>query len=890
MSQSRGTYWTNHPWTLYFPDGRTVTGYGTQTSNMSDRNGNTITVQNIDPNVAGQNPVNVLTDALGRTITMQHQLSNSTVVQDTITRSGYNGQALTWYVNWTSVVLNGSLNYYCTGQNDICPGNMVQRVVSSITLPTPQDGSLLTYSFGYDGSNIGGWGELNQVTLPGVGSYPGASVHYNYSQENQWKTILGYLPESPVSTKTVSWKDDADGIQRTDTWQYSFASTQSQITNPDGGVARSYFYDPHAYSDPNRGLVFKTVQPNSDTVERAWQHNRPYGAQGIDPANPYVKSEYRSVSTSGSPVQASVKTFTNDKNGNATLTWETDWIPYSSVGHNVYGAPNPYSNAGVRSTTNTYSVLVSNAGDGTESIIDEVNGYWHAGSPLFRNLPARRVTSGLGAGAVSESSYDAHGNVSQERQWDSTKAAGQPASLNTSNSVIVYRTYDGYGNPSTVTNGRGYLINLSYDSNNLYVSQKVQAYGTSDSRTFNYGHDFYSGLVTSETDSDHTAWSRTLNYDKFGRNTLVTESGMRTTATTYNDGLRQILVKSDLNTVNDQALVRATWFDALGRVRLTKQLEQAGNDVNNAFYGIKALTRYYTPPSSGTSYQLVSNPYVSGNEQSMGWTRTKFDTNGRPVQVVHFNGPASSLPYPWGGSSSDTGTGAATAAYASYSVTVTDETGVARTTTVDGLGRMNQVSENGIGATTIYSYDALDNLTGVTPASGSSRAFNYSSRKLLTSAFNPESGTTSYTYDNNGNLQMRTDNRGIAASYTYNGLDQISGKTYSDYSTSYPTPWVSYGYNKGWLTSVSGSSVYQYTGFDGLGRVTSGTQTANSQAYPFQVQYNLANGVKSLTYPSGRVVTTSYDGAGRELSVTGTNQNGIAVGYVAAPRMRRTER
>ena len=47
--------------------------------------------------------------------------------------------------------------------------------------------------------------------------------------------------------------------------------------------------------------------------------------------------------------------------------------------------------------------------------------------------------------------------------------------------------------------------------------------------------------------------------------------------------------------------------------------------------------------------------------------------------------------------------------------------------------------------------------------------------------FNPESGTTSYTYDNNGNLQMRTDNRGIAASNTYNGLDQISGKTYKEY-------------------------------------------------------------------------------------------------------------
>jgi len=93
---------------------------------------------------------------------------------------------------------------------------------------------------------------------------------------------------------------------------------------------------------------------------------------------------------------------------------------------------------------------------------------------------------------------------------------------------------------------------------------------------------------------------------------------------------------------------------------------------------------------------------------------------------------------------------------------------------------------------------------------------------------------------------------------------------------------VTYAYNKGWLTSVSGASVYQYTGFDGLGRVITGTQTTNSQAYTFQVGYNLANGVKSLTYPFGRVVTTSYDGAGREVGLSGSIANAAAATYVTS--------
>src|SRR3989442_1183117 len=96
-----------------------------------------------------------------------------------------------------------------------------------------------------------------------------------------------------------------------------------------------------------------------------------------------------------------------------------------------------------------------------------------------------------------------------------------------------------------------------------------------------------------------------------------------------------------------------------------------------------------------------------------------------------------------------------------------------------------------------YSYDALDNLTGVTQAGVSpGRTFSYSSRKLLTGATNPESGTTSYTYDPNGNVATRTMG-GITTNYSYNELDQISGKTYSDANTAVPTPPVSYGYNHG---------------------------------------------------------------------------------------------
>jgi YD repeat-containing protein len=134
---------------------------------------------------------------------------------------------------------------------------------------------------------------------------------------------------------------------------------------------------------------------------------------------------------------------------------------------------------------------------------------------------------------------------------------------------------------------------------------------------------------------------------------------------------------------------------------------------------------------------------------------------------------------------------------------------------------MTSVTENGIGATTSYGYDVLDNLTSVIQGS-TTRSFNYSSLKRLTSATNPESGTVNYGYDANGNLLRKADARGFVTTYCtpsnqtlcYDALDQV-------------TPSVTYLYDHDWLTQVSSSvSAYTYS-HDAIGRVNGGTQTTN---------------------------------------------------------------
>src|SRR3982751_6605740 len=49
--------------------------------------------------------------------------------------------------------------------------------------------------------------------------------------------------------------------------------------------------------------------------------------------------------------------------------------------------------------------------------------------------------------------------------------------------------------------------------------------------------------------------------------------------------------------------------------------------------------------------------------------------------------------------------------------------------------------------------------------------------------------------------------------------------------------------------------------------------------------YNLADALTSETYPSGRIVTTGYDGANRTLAVTG-NLGGVVTKYVGDPNQQ----
>jgi RHS repeat-associated protein len=193
---------------------------------------------------------------------------------------------------------------------------------------------------------------------------------------------------------------------------------------------------------------------------------------------------------------------------------------------------------------------------------------------------------------------------------------------------------------------------------------------------------------------------------------------------------------------------------------------------------------------------------------------------------------------------------------------------------------------------TLYSYDTLGNLLrvdqkGTAPNDSTqwrTRTFTYDSLSRLLTATNPESGTISYTYDSDGNLLQKTSpapnpnppQPTQTVSYCYDALHRVTGKGYGAQNCPLTTPVVSYVYDSGTnaighltsLTDQAGIATYTY---DNMGRLASEARPIAGVSKTTSYTYYFDGSVKTLTYPSGRVLTYTPDSAGRPASVVDGN-------------------
>jgi RHS repeat-associated protein len=154
----------------------------------------------------------------------------------------------------------------------------------------------------------------------------------------------------------------------------------------------------------------------------------------------------------------------------------------------------------------------------------------------------------------------------------------------------------------------------------------------------------------------------------------------------------------------------------------------------------------------------------------------------------------------------------------------------------------------------------------------------------------PDTGTTSYGYDLAGNLVQSVDAAGVMTLYAYDALDRLISISYPGdpaENVAYNYDEASGGFGVGRLTSVAdavGTLAYVY---DERGNVLSETRNHRATTLQTAYQYDAADRIAAITYPSGWNVGYSRDVMGRVAAVSATSPAGdllsVASGFAFQP-------
>lgn len=200
----------------------------------------------------------------------------------------------------------------------------------------------------------------------------------------------------------------------------------------------------------------------------------------------------------------------------------------------------------------------------------------------------------------------------------------------------------------------------------------------------------------------------------------------------------------------------------------------------------------------------------------------------------------------------------------------------------DALDRLVTVTD-ALNGNTSYEYDALDNLTQVTDPRGVVTSYDNNAFGDIVAEHSPDAGTTTYTYDAAGNRLTKIDARGVTATYSYDALNRLTKVDYpgTDQDVLYTYDQGSYG--KGRLTSFSDASGTTSFTYGPRGNVLARTQTNGGNSFTVQYEYDLADNVVAMVYPSGLRIDLSRDALGRIVAVDAVS-NGTTLGLAGQIR------
>lgn len=434
-------------------------------------------------------------------------------------------------------------------------------------------------------------------------------------------------------------------------------------------------------------------------------------------------------------------------------------------------------------------------------------------------------------------------------QWDTTTRL--PLLITEGNRQTSF-TYDTDGRllTRTVTDtSLSQSRSTSYTYNALGLLASVDGPRTDVSDVTTYGYDSNGYLTTITNALGHSTTIVTRNYQ--GRPTLIRDPNGLETSLAYD-------VRGRLQSTSTGSETTTFIYDGVGNV--TQVSPPDGAVVNYAYDNANRLIKITDAIGNYVNYTVdlqgnrtSEKVYGSGNTLLLSHTRV-YDELSRLIQSIG----ALNQTTLYGYDKNDN------------LVTTTDPQLHLYQNGYDALNRLIQQTDPLMGITQ-YGYDALDRLTSVTDPNLHTTTYTYNAFGDLLSQSSPDTGVTTYSYDNGGNLTRRTDAKGQTTTYAYDALNRRTQQGLADGKSlaySYDTALNGIG-RLAVSSSASGTTSYSYNSH---GRIAARVEAINKNRMFTQLttrySYNGKGQLKSMTYPSGKVVGYEYNSKGRLITLT----------------------
>jgi RHS repeat-associated protein len=693
-----------------------------------------------------------------------------------------NGNTQQYVLTYTS--MNIATNFNCINsagaQGPVDQAPAALEMLTSITIPTPTP---TKYTITYEptpGKSGYFTGRIAEISLP-----TGGSISYSYSGGNEG--INCTYGTVPTLTVTVNNGNGNNSI-------FTYASNLSTA------VVES--------SVPFVAVNFGVTKTDPDSNQTVYSFQGEY----------QTSAQYYQGSATGTPLQAVVTCYNGSTSGCAAPSTEIS-LPITQIAS--YTSYNASSDDLVQKNYDTYGNVTSesdmdygnvgsagecaSATSGVCKLTSTTFGSWNGSSctalSTVNSVPCDVKIENNNTGAIlaeTRYTYNAAGHPTAISKWVSGSTW-----VTTNNTYNANGTLATTKDPNGNTTQFGYAATGSGGCNGVLLTSTtypVAAMGSS-SQTWNCG----GGVIASTIDVNKitTAYSYA---DPLDRLTLVesavgalnwspSASAQSDTAYTY-PSLTQTDVAQDLTTTNDGLLTSETTYDGLGRT--TKTVDRDGSVIETAYDPLSRVCAVSNPTfhdPGALSCTIGSNQATAATD---GYTYFTYDALGRKTVQTQPDGSTQR----W--------------VYNGAEVDFYDEDNSHWEWLSDSLGRLTLTKENdpaGTGALTLvtnYTYDLLGDLLSVNQngASGDTvrvRTFAYDGLSRLTNACNPESiasgsscatsgpWSAAYTYDANGNVGKRTDARGIVTNYSYDAMNRVTAKSYTNDPAN--TPALTYGYD-----------------------------------------------------------------------------------------------